>query len=564
MTIQEIREQIENAMPHRKDNNDNSAAANLARNAKSSDDKSVDGGVAKIVFCACEGSAKNLQFCLYKQNNNLFKLKLEHCGKDFETFLSGRRFDSYGETDIRGGLNSIWTALEKAQRWFNNQDTRKDSSIRKLYEEWRSTQNPQDSKSSQKKTSGKNKAGEQQPSFEDALNEEWGQVQKLLKEIDESSHDVAAERLLWKNPEQNPWIEFSQKIDSWLKRKENGEDVEDIKKYILKGDEENQKLKKFCTPERGEGQIHLEIPPQPYIGDPKANIWLLPMNPSYSEMDIYDMVKCHISENDPDDLKRRILEAIRFRDKDGNRGYRNGEINSLLRYFFTEGSDSNDSLSNRKNLMQNQLSFESTDFYVLNKPFKTVQTREEIRKASGETVERKDDTKLGSYEWWDDYFFSGEKSICRLIKAKFKNEEDYRKNALNKFFVLESFPYHSRNFGDIKPWIHSPSHFAFWVMMVAYALTNKKILLCRGMDIAGRVVKIAEEIVKDCADEAKQKRIFVCKNQQSFSVSTGNFISYEAQEAIDRIKSNAEKDFVGEIDRMLNEQQQPPHDSAGA
>ena len=555
MTIQEIRKQIEKAMPNRNGNVkiDNNAAANLALNAKSSDEMKVDGGNTKIVFCACKGSAKNLQFCLYKQNNNLFKLKLEHCGKDFERFLSGRRFD-YEITGISGDLDSIWTALQQAQKWYNGQDTRNDSSIRKIYEDykaWKSTQKSQNSKSSQKKTSVKNITGEQQQSFEDALNEEWGQVQKLLKEIDESSHDVAAERLLWKNPEQNPWIEFSKEIDLWLERKEHGEDVEDIKRYILEGDAENQKLEKFCTPERGEGQIHLEIPPQPYIGDPKANIWLLLMNPSYSEMDIYDMVCC---KNDQNDLKRNILSSIRFKDEDGKRGYTKDEINLLLRYFFTSGSDSDESLSDRKKLMQNQLSFDSTDFYVLNKPFKTVQTREEIRKASGETVERKDDTKLGSYEWWNYYFFSGEKSICRLTRIDPQNEEK-RKEVLEKFFVLESFPYHSISFGDhIKPWNHSESHFLFWVKMVAYALANKKILLCRGMDIAERVAKIAEKISKDYADGAKRKQIFVSTSSGSFSISTGNFISYEAKKNIDNTESKAKKVFVNEIGEKLKEQ----------
>ena len=334
----------------------------------------------------------------------------------------------------------------------------------------------------------------------------------------------------YKSPADGFWKDQTLNLNPWCNFVMKGKTL-----FVLEGDrsgiEDYNKGRK-----NKDTYIHLEVPPQPYIGDPKAApIWLLPKNPSYSEMDIYDMVRC---ENDQNDLKRNILSSIRFKDEDGKRGYTKDEINLLLRYFFTSGSDSDESLSDRKKLMQNQLSFDSTDFYVLNEAFKTVQSREEIRKASGETVERKDDTKLGSYEWWDDYFFSGEKSICRLISDDFENEEDYRKNALNKFFVLESFPYHSRKFDKIIPWKLSEKYCHFWVMMVAYALANNKILLCRGEEIAKRVHEIAEKL--ECKD-ADEQQIFVGLSSGSFPVSTGNFVSYSAKPHFVKVVKGAMK-----------------------
>lgn len=508
MTIQEIRKQIEKAMQNRNVKIDNNAAANLALNAKSSDGRTVDGGVARIVFCACKGSAKNLQFCLSKQNNNLFKLKLEHCGKDFERFLSGRRFD-YEITGISGDdLDSIWTALQQAQKWYNDQDTRNNSSIRKLYEEWKSTQNPQDSKSSQKKTSGKNKAGEQQPSFEDALNKEWGQVQKLLKEIDESSHDVAAERLLWKNPEQNPFFSFT---------------VNDKNESFVLNEKDSVKILSFNNKCNDDHKIHLEAPPQPYIGDPLASIWLLLMNPSYSAVDIYDFV----SERKGRDEINEDTDCI-------NAGVTVRENAS--------------SLNDRRALLDAQYSFSGKrgtiehDFYVLSDKFKTIAPRDDKKK------------HFGSYEWWSDYLY--EKDIC---SPEYKTKGGNTSN-LKNFFVLESFPYHSRKFGDIQPWFHSESYFLFWVKMVAYALCHDRILLCRGEEIAKRVHDIAEKIGRNNADA---NRIFICTSSGSFSVSNGNFISYKEKKKIDKIESEAKADFVIEIDKKL-EEQQPRSVSAGA
>ena len=303
--------------------------------------------------------------------------------------------------------------------------------------------------------------------------------EQALKEIPDSAFQQG--KGFWATKE-NPWFEFTM----------NGGD-----EFVLTDD-------KDAIASYNEGKenkdtyIHLDAPPQPYIGDPQAKRWLLLMNPSYSPVDVAEITG-RIPENLKELINKKGLKYINFIERS--------------------------SPERRRGLMEDQLSFnQKSSFYPLEPAF-------DVWAYDGESPQ-------GSYHWWRRNLLNG--NICGRKPEK-----------LSEFFVLESFPYHSRNFGDIKPWIHSPSHFAFWVMMVAYALTNKKILLCRGMDIAGRVVKIAEEIVKDCADEAKQKqideakqkRIFVCANPQKFSVSTGNFLSYEDYLKIEKMKFDAENCF---------------------
>ena len=303
----------------------------------------------------------------------------------------------------------------------------------------------------------------------------------------------------------NPWIEFSKEIDLWLERKENGEDVEDIKKYILKGDEENQELEKFRNPERGEGQIHLEIPPQPYIGNPKAPIWILLMNPSYSATDIYDMV---CTDND---TKKTVLSSIKSQER---RWYSDDDIKKILGSFFTDGSEKG--LTDRQRLMNNQLKFDfsRSKFYVLDDAFHTVRSKEEIRDLNKEGVERLDGTFQGSYEWWSENLLK--KDICSPDYDNQKNTSDP-----SKFFVLEPFPYHSSKFQDIRPWELSPTHSKFWVKMVYYALKKGKILLCR--KYADVVKEIAQALQITDADH---NQIFVSSSSRNASISKNNFISY--------------------------------------
>jgi len=272
--------------------------------------------------------------------------------------------------------------------------------------------------------------------------------------------------------------------------------------YILRDDYE------VVSPYIGEGELSIRknVLPQPYIGNPEARVWLLPRNPSYSEMDVYDMVSCGYED------KMAVLKSILGHDPS------DGEFRQLQELFMR---DDKTDLEKRGELMKKQLSFASTDFYVLAPEFHTI--KKEVNK-----FRRRVPPCSGSFEWWNHYFLSCEKSICRLIGNDLENEEKRRK-ILEKFFVLESFPYHSEKFDKslyfYQEAVSKVKHYPFWKKMIEYALQEDKILLCRGKDIAGRVSEIARKIGKGDADN---NQIFVSTSSGSFYVSTGNFISYAA------------------------------------
>ena len=229
--------------------------------------------------------------------------------------------------------------------------------------------------------------------------------------------------------------------------------------------------------------IHLEAPPQPFTGNPDAPIWLLLMNPSYDEVDIFDQVDEKIGEE--------RINAV-------------GNIEIRRRGAF----------GRRRTLMENQYSFnlnldnmvyDCPWFYVLDESF--------------HTISRRGHAKHGSYDWWNRFLLS--QNICEANRER-----------LRKFFVLESFPYHSRNFGGIRrqgPAALARSHCEFWKEMITAALNENKLLLCRGREIAERVCRIA-------ADSGyKDSNIFVCKNPRNFNVGYGKFVSYRGGRDADAI-----------------------------
>lgn len=275
--------------------------------------------------------------------------------------------------------------------------------------------------------------------------------EQALKEIPDSAFQQG--KGFWETKE-NPWFEFTM----------NGGDefvLTDDKVAIASYNEGKEKKNTY---------IHLDAPPQPYIGYPDASIWLLLKNPSYSPVDVAEITGV-IPENLVELIDQQSLTYINFGEKT--------------------------SPQNRLNLIMAQLSFkQKSSFYPFKEDFNV--------------WDHNGGSPQGSYRWWSKYLLNS--NIC-----------GGKPDNLNNFFVLESFPYHSQKFGTIKPWIHSPSHFAFWVMMVAYALTNKKILLCRGMEIAKRVHDIAEKIGRNNADH---NQIFVSSSPRNASISKNNFISY--------------------------------------
>ena len=282
---------------------------------------------------------------------------------------------------------------------------------------------------------------------------------------------VVTSKIKWegKNPTLNPWLEFKLKGKTIFVLSK--EDKDAIDRY--------NKGKETCDGT----SIHLDAPPQPYIGDPDAPIWLLLMNPGYSPVDVAEITGV-IPENLEKLINKKNLKFINFQEKS--------------------------SPERRRGLMEDQLSFnQKSSFYPLEPDF-------DVWAYDGESLQ-------GSYRWWRWNLLNG--NICGCTPEK-----------LSKFFVLESFPYHSRRFDDdhIKPWIHSESHCLFWIMMVVYALKNDNVLLCRGEKIAGRVYAIAKHIGHETDKifvKVAEQKDGAYRYSQNFSASYGKFVSYQRMKA---------------------------------
>ena len=298
--------------------------------------------------------------------------------------------------------------------------------------------------------------------------------EQALKEIPDSAFQQGTG--FWKTKE-NPWFEFTE--------------------FVLTDEDKDAIASYNKGKEKKDTYIHLDAPPQPYIGYPDASIWLLLKNPSYSPVDVAEITGV-IPENLVELIDQQSLTYINFGEKT--------------------------SPQNRLNLIMAQLSFkQESSFYPFKEDFNV--------------WDHNGGSPQGSYRWWSKYLLNS--NICGGKPDK-----------LNNFFVLESFPYHSQKFGTIKPWIHSKLHFWFWVSMVAYALRNNIILLCRGMDIASRAAAIANEIDKH---SAKSNQIFVGQSSESFPISTDNFISYEAEKKKRQLLNGAKKEFEDMIPWKVKE-----------
>lgn len=261
----------------------------------------------------------------------------------------------------------------------------------------------------------------------------------------------------------NPWNEAE--IKAWndiLKTGKSGE-------FILKADVDviasyNRKCKK-------EGDlIQTHLLPQPFIGNPEAPIWILTLNPGYSEIDLYDML------GEKEEIKVWLTKE---------------KVDIL------EETESKKSLEDRQELLLKQLRFEAPrSFYVLDDCFKT------IKKHAG-------NKSFGGYEWWKKHLLGSENKNSKLFcKGK--------KKMLSKFFALEFFPYHSRNFSEELSKTEV-AHSKFWKELVSYALKRGKLLICRNE-------KIIEEIQK-FPDFVKNKdNILRFSNRQRVFLSNGNLI----------------------------------------
>ncbi len=221
----------------------------------------------------------------------------------------------------------------------------------------------------------------------------------------------------------NPWTEMVQKLENAMKinsSKLSG-------RFVLKRDEAI--LNGFgCLPGNETSQLLLNLPPQPFIGSPKAKIWILQFNPGYSEtIDSFDYLG---KDNLPthDDHKNKTVS----------------------------------SLKDRITMLCSQYRFENKVFYALTPCFHT------FRKGFRKGHDR------GVYLWYQESLFPRKGGCFSFVDEK-KREQFCRDN----IFVIEFFPYHSKTFNfSIFPFLPS---FEFWRRLIRYGLRKNKIMLCHGL-----------------------------------------------------------------------------------
>lgn len=121
----------------------------------------------------------------------------------------------------------------------------------------------------------------------------------------------------------------------------------------------------------GSKRLHLELLPQPFQGNPRAPIWLLMLNPSYSCLDRYD----HLGMC-PSCDKNLVTMNV-----------------NLKHDVFDCGKDKSKALRKRQALLLQQLRLRNNyQFSILNNAFNTLQHMQEWQ-------------DVGGYRWWRNVLF---------------------------------------------------------------------------------------------------------------------------------------------------------------
>lgn len=200
-------------------------------------------------------------------------------------------------------------------------------------------------------------------------------------------------------------------------------------KFILDGD-----LK--CLGRKAREKLHTELLPKPFMGNPNAPVWYLPINPSYSEIDRYD------------DL-----------------GINPGKIRSCdISEWLDRGKNKVACRTKRQDILLAQLRLDvDGPFAFLEEAFNTL----------GDCPSCRDS---GGYRWWRRRLFGAASSSADYLLKTAGVAMD-AKNVGKKLFVLESFPYHSKNF-NVK-YYTSTAYFAFWKNLVEWGIDNGKKFIIR-------------------------------------------------------------------------------------
>lgn len=198
-------------------------------------------------------------------------------------------------------------------------------------------------------------------------------------------------------------------------------------------------------------QIYPQFIPQPFIGHPSADIWLLNINPSWFPSDVYAMLNVSKAVRE---LKWKVCEGHPLLDCCK-------KCKPLK--FSQSGLGDKEVLRTRQQILLDQLLFKDKTFFPLDKAFDFL---------DGST--QKDSVR----SWW----------LRTVFGASQKNDFPFRKELKGKdrtllrhsLFVLELSPYRSSspNAKFIEDRLTS-SYGLFWRELVRYGLQSRKTIIVR-------------------------------------------------------------------------------------
>ena len=253
----------------------------------------------------------------------------------------------------------------------------------------------------------------------------------------------------------NPWLN---KIEEFRMNLQNG-----THKFVLdqeKVDEYEHKIDTLKVDGEIESfKLRLELLPQPFIGSPEANIWLILKNPGFSEIDYYDHWGCiTASSNLP--AQQRDQESLNLR-----------QDLMLAQYEFKQDA--------------------GKEFYLLDEVFHT-------SAISGK----------GGYGWYSRYLFPHDGLFSNFCDSN--SAEARLAFCSQNLFVLDYHPYHSESYCEEHSDILKNT---YWDRLIKHALCNNKLLVFWGSKILGKVKKMFEELYDNAVS---QGRVYVLKGASAY------------------------------------------------
>ena len=205
---------------------------------------------------------------------------------------------------------------------------------------------------------------------------------------------------------------------------------------------------------KGKG-LHLELLPDPFRGDPRALVWILLLNPGYSEVDRYDHLGlCPV-------CGERLVRV------DGKTT--SHEKGCAARFFGSRLSDASAALESRQNMLIEELKLDLSkprNFLWFEHDFHTVS--EEYATVAGK----------GGSLWWKEFLFGdGDSDGYLFPNCDIKPDSGIG----SRLFALEAFPYHSNKFDSSflqNEGFRNGGYFKFWCSLVRWAVgTGRKIIV---------------------------------------------------------------------------------------